>query len=250
MKDLTAPHVSLFVGGWIHSCQADGRCMLDGVSFNRLNPNSRSAEFGLDQDQYNQQTNSFSAIPEEKLFMVGRSKRLYFNDESNHVLLLVSYRTHTTFRQAWPTILGFSFSAKKWGEFSVAELGEVHFDDQAFHKYEASFLPSCTVSFPNSTWVWNALLRLVLPEEKKLLVKSLVENSADFTDIISGKGGGCIFLLHGSPGVGKVQFTPLSDRPRPSWSTDEPQEARSETRRTDIFSSCSCSSLLQSQPLV
>jgi hypothetical protein len=47
--------------------------------------------------------------------------------------------------------------------------------------------------------------RLVLPEEKKVLIKSLVENSAEFTDIISGKGGGCIFLLHGSPGVGKVR---------------------------------------------
>ncbi|ELR14969.1 ATPase, AAA domain containing protein [Acanthamoeba castellanii str. Neff] len=130
--------------------KADGRCMLDGVSFNRLNPNSRSADLGgLNQDQYNQQTNSFEAIPDEKLFM------------------------------AWPTILGFSFSAKKWGEFSVAELDEVKFDDQAFHK-------------------------LVLPEEKKVLIRSLVENSADFSDIISGKGGGCIFLLHGSPGVGKT----------------------------------------------
>ena len=48
--------------------------MLDGVSFNRLNPNSRSADLGgLNQDQYNQQTNSFEAIPDEKLFMVLRS---------------------------------------------------------------------------------------------------------------------------------------------------------------------------------
>jgi SpoVK/Ycf46/Vps4 family AAA+-type ATPase len=29
-------------------------------------------------------------------------------------------------------------------------------------------------------------------------------NSRLFTDIITGKGGGCIFLLHGSPGVGKT----------------------------------------------
>jgi replication-associated recombination protein RarA len=40
-----------------------------------------------------------------------------------------------------------------------------------------------------------------------VLIRSLVENSADFSDIISGKGGGCIFLLHGSPGVGKVRTT-------------------------------------------
>ena len=52
--------------------KADGRCMLDGVSFNRLNPNSRSADLtgDLSQDQYNQQTNSFEAIPDEKMFMV------------------------------------------------------------------------------------------------------------------------------------------------------------------------------------
>jgi len=46
---------------------------------------------------------------------------------------------------------------------------------------------------------------LVLPSEKKALIRALVENCGDsFSDIISGKGGGCIFLLHGSPGVGKT----------------------------------------------
>jgi hypothetical protein len=58
-------------GWWGHQLyKADGRCMLDGVSFNRLNPNSRSSELGLSNDQYNMQTNSFEAIPEEKMFMV------------------------------------------------------------------------------------------------------------------------------------------------------------------------------------
>jgi len=37
------------------------------------------------------------------------------------------------------------------------------------------------------------------------MIRSLVENqAAAVTDIISGKGGGCIFLLHGAPGVGKT----------------------------------------------
>jgi len=37
------------------------------------------------------------------------------------------------------------------------------------------------------------------------LVKSLVEHSSEsFNDIITGKGGGCIFLLHGPPGCGKT----------------------------------------------
>lgn len=122
--------------------QADGRCMLDGVSFNRLNPNSRSAELGLDQDQYNQQTNSFEAIPEEKMFMVRPS----FTEPK---LREYALGANVSLVQAWPTILGFSFSAKKWGEFSVAELGEVNFDDQAFHKC-ASLLICCTYMNPTA----------------------------------------------------------------------------------------------------
>jgi len=37
------------------------------------------------------------------------------------------------------------------------------------------------------------------------MIKALVINQdKSLTDIITGKGGGCIFLLHGSPGVGKT----------------------------------------------
>lgn len=51
----------------------------------------------------------------------------------------------------------------------------------------------------------HAFDRLVLPNERKIFVKSIVEHSdKTFTDIISGKGGGCIILLHGSPGSGKT----------------------------------------------
>jgi len=131
--------------------KADGRVILDGVSFNRINPNSRSADvYGLNQDIFNEQSNNFEAVPEDKLYMT------------------------------WPTILGFSLSAKKWGELAVSGLSEVVFDDEAYS-------------------------RLVLPAEKKTLIRALVQASGDlFSDIISGKGGGCIFLLHGSPGVGKT----------------------------------------------
>jgi len=70
-------------------------------------------------------------------------------------------------------VLGFSFTAKKWGELTVETLSPVIFDETAFDT-------------------------LVLPTEKKALIRALVENCGDtFSDIISGKGGGCIFLLHG-----------------------------------------------------
>jgi hypothetical protein len=67
----------------------------------------------------------------------------------------------------WPTLLGFSFSAKKWGELNVDNITGIEFDDGAFD-------------------------RLVLSAEKKELIRALVENQdKTFADIISGKGGTC-----------------------------------------------------------
>lgn len=45
----------------------------------------------------------------------------------------------------------------------------------------------------------------MLSEDRKELIKGLVQNyKGSFKDIIGGKGGGCIFLLHGPPGTGKT----------------------------------------------
>ena len=77
-------------------------------------------------------------------------------------------------------VRGFSFAIKQWGKFSIRQISEIQFKDQAFNQ-------------------------LVLDQDKKDLIKALVTNtSGNFEDIISGKGGGCIFLLHGEPGVGKT----------------------------------------------
>ena len=83
--------------------------------------------------------------------------------------------------RCWHSLHGFSLSAKKWLELRV---NPVKFDDDAFG-------------------------RLVLSEERKGLVRALVTQGgstagSNFNDIISGKGGGCIFLLHGTPGTGKT----------------------------------------------
>lgn len=81
----------------------------------------------------------------------------------------------------WPTLCGFSLKAKRWGEISVSSLSDICFSDDAF-------------------------TQLVLDDELKYKLKSLVENANKdmFTDIIQGKGGGCVFLLHGPPGCGKT----------------------------------------------
>jgi len=124
--------------------KAAGRVMIDGVSFERNNPHVRQR---MDDDD--EPTDSVS-VAEEQLYM------------------------------CWPTLQGFSFAAKKWGEIDMQYVDPIQFDEDAFNS-------------------------LVLAPEKKDLVKGLVCNyQTGFGDIISGKGGGCIFLLHGSPGTGKT----------------------------------------------
>lgn len=85
--------------------------------------------------------------------------------------------------QLWmtdPYIKGFSFTTKQWGRFAVSRITDIQYRDNAFDQ-------------------------LVLAEDKKDLVRALVTHgTGGFSDIISGKGGGCIFLLHGDPGVGKT----------------------------------------------
>jgi hypothetical protein len=79
-----------------------------------------------------------------------------------------------------PVAVGFSFRVKKWGLICMDGLSEVKWREDAFDK-------------------------LVLPAEEKELVRSVVEGSSGaFEDIVEGKGGGFIFLLHGPPGQGKT----------------------------------------------
>jgi len=82
-----------------------------------------------------------------------------------------------------PTVFGYSFVTKMWGRLLADKFSEI---------------------------VWNiaAFEHLVLPQETKILIKSLVDADRSKTDIIkdviTGKGGGCIVILHGRPGTGKT----------------------------------------------
>jgi hypothetical protein len=80
----------------------------------------------------------------------------------------------------WPAITAFSFKSKSWGHVLVDGLSEIKFDEKAFDQ-------------------------LVLDASRKEIIRAMVKHSEVlFQDIISGKGGGSIFLLHGPPGVGKT----------------------------------------------
>ena len=88
----------------------------------------------------------------------------------------------------WPSVIGFSLTAKSWGDCLVDGLEDIMFSEDIFD-------------------------RLVLPAERKRLIKALVKHSSpttngpnkhNFQDLIKGKGEGTVFLLYGPPGVGKT----------------------------------------------
>ncbi|KAG0709288.1 P-loop containing nucleoside triphosphate hydrolase protein [Suillus ampliporus] len=81
---------------------------------------------------------------------------------------------------------GFDVRRKSWEKFDVRNLEEVHFDEHA----------------------WD---HLVLNKATKTLIEGLVNvttmsntSREVFSDVITGKGGGLIALLHGPPGTGKT----------------------------------------------
>jgi hypothetical protein len=79
-----------------------------------------------------------------------------------------------------PFVYGFSFAAKVWGEMDLDHITDIDFRTDAYEK-------------------------LVLEPQTKRVIFSLVDTDyRENSDIISGKGGGCIFLLAGPPGVGKT----------------------------------------------
>lgn len=139
---------------------AEGRVMVDTASFLHFNP---SNDLSLSHRRRIDQTE------DSKVYLdYGRVSSTEIPESTLHL--------------CYPTVYGFSFKAKCWGEIKVADLNEIEFCDNAFDA-------------------------LVLERESKTMVETLVKNvqgDDSFTDIIQGKGGGHIFLLHGPPGTGKT----------------------------------------------
>lgn len=118
--------------------------------------------------------------------LTGRYKRAKSSSNSSDSsdMLLFSELPHTDWEiLCWPALVGFSFSAKCWGHVLVSGLNRIAFRTDAFD-------------------------RLVLAPERKQLIRALVRfgsaQDTDCSDLIAGKSGGSVFLLHGPPGVGKT----------------------------------------------
>lgn len=166
---------------------ADGRVMVDIHTFNRMNPSYTEFGSSAHDTATQQQVNQLLANQQR---LTGNYSQTALNLEGQKKL------NPSQLFMTWPYVAGFSFSAKRWGELLVENLTNIQFDDKAYD-------------------------RLVIPEDKKMLIRALVEDnkriqhvdnslkssssaSKTSSDVISGKGGGVIFLLHGSPGVGKT----------------------------------------------
>jgi hypothetical protein len=80
-----------------------------------------------------------------------------------------------------PYLAVFSMKTKSWGRAHVDSVADIRFRDDAFEK-------------------------LVMPDDDKKLVYSLVKNTDPTiaSDVVDNKGGGCTLLLHGEPGLGKT----------------------------------------------
>src|SRR5579859_853429 len=114
-------------------------------------------------------------------FKMASDTRYVIDPHESHVLEDVN---SAEYHLCAPTVQGYSFVSKRWGRFAADQLTEIHWDSNAFK-------------------------HLVLPEKKKTLVKSLIDADHDdmITDVVWGKSGGFLVVLHGKPGTGKTLTT-------------------------------------------
>ncbi|KAG8802746.1 hypothetical protein FRC16_008769 [Serendipita sp. 398] len=92
--------------------------------------------------------------------------------------------TDADYMLAPPIVYGFALEDKEWVELNIDLVKPIVWNDEAF-------------------------ANLVLPEDKKMLIKALVEVHSTkgrvvFDDFIVGKGQGLVINLFGPPGVGKT----------------------------------------------
>ncbi|KAG0616486.1 hypothetical protein M758_5G119200 [Ceratodon purpureus] len=161
--------------------KADGRVMVDLLSFARMNP-----DFPLDNAKPPTDRTDHQTVP-------FRNEQETPTDEELMLAPAVVY--------------GFSFSNKQWGGFDINGLSEVHFDDQAFDR-------DLVLTDPDKKEMLLALVTQYLKDP------SADDSMALKIDPISNKGDGCIFLCYGPPGTGKtLTAESIAEKlHRPLWS--------------------------------
>lgn len=205
---------SVSFGSW--RVKANGRVMIDIETFKKHNP-SHIADF---------------TVPNE-----------YSVDQNQVPVFALKGVAKEEFFMCWHSLPGFSFKTKTWGTFLVSRISDVAFDEKAFGRLvlpadKKSLISALvedhrrnTLTIKEQEKEQEAMLaerfdraqkpkrqrkaekRLKALKKEKAEIEEVIEHhhskkprrkGKQFVDIIAGKGGGCIFLLHGSPGTGKT----------------------------------------------
>ena len=87
-----------------------------------------------------------------------------------------------------PTIHGFSFRSRRWGEFAVQQLEPMVWSDKSFEHLVIS---------PSHRRMISSLVKVYSSSLKDKLLR----------DVVRGKGDGLIIAVHGPPGTGKVSLS-------------------------------------------
>ncbi|CAE6492371.1 unnamed protein product, partial [Rhizoctonia solani] len=184
--------------------RAEGRLMVDVASFRRMNPN-------LDRWDYDDPRHSSSRRARENM----ASSRTTIAEDDEDLILLP------------PTLHGYSFVAKAWGEILVEHLSPIPFQPHVFnhlvlrddYKNMIRSLVDAHAGRGESALLTDVvtgkggglvIVHLVLRDDYKNMIRSLVDahagrgESALLTDVVTGKGGGLVIVLHGKPGIGKT----------------------------------------------
>ncbi|KAG9077099.1 hypothetical protein FRC06_009099 [Ceratobasidium sp. 370] len=152
---------------------AKGRVMVDAAGFYRLNPNVPGGPHEMEAYAYPPAVPLYQYPPPPVRNQPNVEEYQLTEPLPDDILCLTP-----------PAHYGWSFTAKIWGLILVENLAEIVFDDTAFDQ-------------------------LVLKQEYKKMIKALVETHAGqgdglANDLVAGKGGGMVMVLHGKPGTGKT----------------------------------------------
>ncbi|KAG9121550.1 hypothetical protein FRC07_002444 [Ceratobasidium sp. 392] len=152
---------------------AKGRVMVDAAGFYRFNANAAGGPTGMGGYAYPPPIPLHQYTPPPPRNRLNVEEYQPTEPLPEEILCLTP-----------PAHYGWSFTAKLWGLILVENLAEIVFDEMAFDQ-------------------------LVLKKEYKKMIKALVETHAGqgdglARDLVAGKGGGMVMVLHGKPGTGKT----------------------------------------------
>ncbi|QRV93223.1 AAA family ATPase [Ceratobasidium sp. AG-Ba] len=152
---------------------AKGRIMVDAAGFYRFNANAAGGPTGMGGYAYPPPMPMHQYTPPPVQSRLNVEEYQPSEPLPDEILCLVP-----------PAHFGWSFTAKIWGLVLVENMADIVFDEMAFDQ-------------------------LVLKKEYKKMIKALVETHAAqgdgfVKDLVAGKGGGMVMVLHGKPGTGKV----------------------------------------------